>query len=125
VQSNAQLQAQTNALEGAITIPPRNEIERLENVMRSLVLTLLVLSGCTALPSSPPPEVDTRGPLPPSTRPAYNLAGYPAEFKDGYIDGCETAKGSQFGWKDPRRFEADKQYRQGWQDGNQICSAKR
>lgn len=92
--------------------------------MRYLILTLGVLTGCAGLPAASP-DVDTRGPLPPSTRPVYNLAGYPAEFKDGYIDGCETAKRTQFGWKDPRRFESDKQYRQGWVDGNQICTAKR
>jgi outer membrane biogenesis lipoprotein LolB len=92
--------------------------------MRHLIWAMVVLSGCSMLPSRSP-EVDTRGPLPPSTRPVYNLAGYPAEFKDGYIDGCETAKRTQFGWKDPKRFESDKQYRQGWQDGNQICGARR
>jgi hypothetical protein len=69
--------------------------------------------------------MDTRGPLPVSTRPAYNLAGYPQPFKDGYIDGCETAKGSAWGWKDESHFKTDAQYRLGWGDGFNLCHGKR
>ncbi len=55
-------------------------------------------------------------------RPAYNLAGYPPAVRDGYIDGCETAKKSEYGRKDAPRFAADGQYRMGWNDGFSICS---
>lgn len=64
------------------------------------------------------------GPLPPSTRPTYNLAGYPPAFKDGYIDGCETAKRTSYGFKDKQRFSADSQYRMGWNDGFSLCRGK-
>ena len=37
-------------------------------------------------------------------RPAYNLSGYPPAVRDGYIDGCETAKKSEYGRKDEKRF---------------------
>lgn len=51
---------------------------------------------------APDPVVKQRpsGPLPPSTRPTYNLAGYPKAAQEGYIDGCETAKQSAYGFKD-------------------------
>jgi len=87
------------------------------------VCALAALCGCSTLTSTPP-EVDTRGTLPAETRPVYNLAGYPPAFKDGYIDGCETAKGSRFGWKNPKRFESDAQYKQGWSDGFDICKKR-
>lgn len=57
-------------------------------------------------------------------RPAYNLAGYPPAVRDGYIDGCETARKSAFGRKDPKRFADDDRYRMGWNDGYSICSRK-
>lgn len=61
------------------------------------------------------------GPLPPSTRPAYNLSGYPPATKEGYIDGCETAKKTRWGYKDDARYSNDLQYRMGWDDGHTIC----
>ena len=65
------------------------------------------------------------GPPPPSTRPTYNLTGYSPAFKDGYIDGCETAKKTSYGLKDERRFSTDSQYRMGWNDGFSVCRGKR
>ena len=45
--------------------------------------------------ASPPTQGERpEGPLPPSTKPKYNLSGYPANTQQGYIDGCETAKNS-------------------------------
>lgn len=92
--------------------------------MRLIVVVFLVLmhTGCATKDfsrSSRPSE-----PLPPSTRPTYNLAGYPTAFKDGYIDGCETAKKTSYGFKDKRRFSKDKQYRMGWNDGFNLCLSK-
>ena len=55
-------------------------------------------------------------------RPAYNLAGYPPAARDGYIDGCETARKSEYGRKDEKQFGADARYRMGWNDGFSICS---
>lgn len=74
------------------------------------------------LPSSRP--LPSAAPLPPSARPTYNLTGYSPAFKDGYIDGCETAKKSSYGVKNERRFSSDNQYRMGWNDGFSLCRSK-
>jgi hypothetical protein len=42
--------------------------------------------------------------------------------RDGYIDGCETAKKTQYARKDAKRMAADAQYEMGWNDGFGICS---
>ncbi len=92
-----------------------------------VILIVLVLSGCATLEPTPtPPENIERpaGPLPPSTRPTYNLSGFPPATKEGYIDGCETAKKSEYGFKDLERYESDGQYRMGWDDGFDLCRAK-
>ena len=77
-----------------------------------------MVSGCamTGYPS---------GPLPPSTRPNYNLTGYPPAFKEGYTDGCETAKRTSYGRKDEHRYATDQQYRAGWDDSFSLCRGKR
>jgi hypothetical protein len=64
-------------------------------------------------------------PLASSTRPTYNLAGYRPAFKEGYIDGCETAKKSSYGLKDEKRFVEENQYRNGWKDGYNLCLGKK
>lgn len=78
-----------------------------------------------AKPSSsviqPKPTPRPVGPLPPSTRPTYNLSGFPPATKEGYIDGCETAKKTRWGYKDEVRYTNDLQYRMGWDDGHGIC----
>jgi hypothetical protein len=84
-------------------------------------------------PAKPVPEVEPApapmkrpaGPLPPSARPTYNLSGYPPATKEGYIDGCETAKKTRYGFKDEQRYRNDGQYRMGWDDGFAICKGKR
>ena len=93
---------------------------------------LLLAAGCGVLPSRPGPPPD-----PPETageakerrarasRPTYNLAGYPPGVREGYIDGCESAKGSPYARKDGKRFAADPQYAMGWNDGNAICGKKK
>lgn len=90
----------------------------------TVIVVFFALAGC-ALVTGPPGDSDNRGPLPASTKPVYNLSGYPPAFKDGYIDGCETAKGSSYSFRDERRFVADNQYRMGWSDGFDICRSKR
>ena len=116
--------------------------------MRAIAAILLVTTilGCTPTttsqkesqpvsPPSPPPSTSTPPPTstaPPSpspapqpTRPVYNLTGYSPSFKDGYIDGCETAKKTANGAKDEQRFAGDKQYRLGWNDGFSLCGRNR
>lgn len=85
----------------------------------------LLLAACAApMPVSrgdetPVQAAERRAKAP---RPAYNLAGYPPAARDGYIDGCETARNSPYGRKDAKRFAADARYRMGWNDGHSICS---
>ena len=91
------------------------------------IVFVLLAAGCATGPRLPPPEETpaqaqerrAKAPLP-----AYNLAGYPPAVREGYIDGCETAKKSDYGRKDDKRFAADPQYRMGWNDGLSICTKK-
>jgi len=109
-------------------------------ILRSMLGgAILLLSGCATQPypvsqPAPPaykpipdPAANQRpaGPLPPSARPAYNLTGYPPATREGYIDGCETAKQSAYAYKDAKRYIADGQYRMGWDDGFSICRKTR
>lgn len=101
-----------------------------------VLVAMVLLTGCSAIKlqepmqrkpmPAPDPIVQKRppGPLPPSTRPVYNLAGYPKAAQEGYIDGCETAKQSAYGFKDKKRFATDVQYQMGWNDGFSICRGK-
>jgi hypothetical protein len=51
-----------------------------------------------------------------------NLAGFPAEFRQGYSDGCSSAHGTPL--KDTQRFQGEGQYAQGWRDGFSICQKR-
>ena len=86
------------------------------------IMTILVIAGC-ASPSANK-KMKPSDPLASSTLPTYNLAGYRPAFKDGYIDGCETAKKSSYGLKDEKRFAEENQYRNGWKDGYNLCLGK-
>ena len=90
--------------------------------MRSIAACLLItaLAGCAATEQASS-SARSSEPVRPSAKPIYNLAGYPPAFKDGYTDGCETAKKSAYALKDKRRFANDKQYRLGWNDGFSLC----
>ncbi|HQZ46389.1 MAG TPA: hypothetical protein PK042_09735 [Usitatibacteraceae bacterium] len=87
----------------------------------------LFLASCALAPPAPPPEEtprqaqERRAKAP---RPVYNLAGYPPAVRDGYIDGCETAKNSEYGRKDEKRFARDARYRMGWNDGLSMCAVR-
>ncbi|HYC36729.1 MAG TPA: hypothetical protein VEC19_09925 [Usitatibacter sp.] len=91
----------------------------------------LVIAGCAAQPPAavirdkPENAAQAAERRAKASRPAYNLAGYPPAVREGYIDGCESAKGSQYARKDAKRFSADPQYSMGWNDGFGICGAKR
>ena len=100
-----------------------------------IVLSMLLLAnGCaTAPPQSPaavPPskgvetvqQGETRRAQ--AARPSYNLAGYPPAVRDGYIDGCESAKATPHARKDAGRMSSDPQYSMGWNDGFSICQKK-
>jgi len=97
--------------------------------MRRLAMLGLALAaaGCATAPvpvtpaAPAPPETYQGPPRAEAPRPQYNLAGYPPAFRDGYIDGCETARQSTYARKDAARFGGDAQYKTGWNDGNALC----
>ncbi len=94
------------------------------------MLVLLLAAGCAVAPRAPPPS-QPEAPAAAAERrqkaskPTYNLAGYPPAVREGYIDGCESAKKSEYARKDAKRMSADAQYSMGWNDGFGICAAKR
>jgi hypothetical protein len=66
-----------------------------------------------------------RAPIAPEHRPAganVNLSGFPPEFRQGYADGCSSAKGPRV--RDEARNREQPQYASGWRDGFDICSRK-
>ena len=93
------------------------------------LLSLLLLAGCATVIVPPPPSkpespVQALERRSQASRPTYNLAGYPPAVRDGYIDGCESAKRTQYARKDAKRFAEDGQYSMGWNDGFSICGKK-
>jgi hypothetical protein len=94
----------------------------------TILLTLLA-AGCALRPVQPPDKPETKIEAverrTKAARPAYNLAGYPPPVREGYIDGCESAKRSEFARKDGRRMAEDKSYAMGWHDGFSICGTKK
>ncbi len=92
------------------------------------VLLTLFAAGCAAVPPAPSPVEET--PREATERraraapPTYNLTGYPPAVREGYIDGCESAKMTTYARKDARRMSDDPQYSMGWNDGFSICKKK-
>ena len=87
---------------------------------------LLLVAGCAAVPQAPPPNqpetaAQAQQRREHAARPTYNLAGYPPAVKEGYIDGCESAKHTSYARKDAKRMDEDAQYAMGWNDGFSIC----
>jgi hypothetical protein len=95
----------------------------------TLILLTLLAAGCAVRPVQPPDKPETRTQAAErrtkAARPAYNLAGYPPPVREGYIDGCESAKRTEFARKDNRRMGEDKSYAMGWNDGFSICGKKK
>lgn len=88
----------------------------------------LLAAGCATRPFVPPSAPETRVQSEErraqAPKPAYNLAGYPPAVRDGYVDGCESAKRSAYARKDAQRMASDRQYAMGWNDGFAICAPK-
>ena len=80
--------------------------------MRKLCLLslLVLLFGCAGEPSIK------------KQSPSVNLSGYPAAFRDGYSDGCASARGGLR--RDEPRYKSDGQYALGWRDGYDICKTR-
>src|SRR3982751_3484592 len=101
--------------------------------MRRQVLplaALLLAAGCAVAPMAPPPDrpeapAAAQQRREQASRPTYNLTGYPPAVREGYIDGCESAKKTPYARRDAKRMDADGQYKMGWDDGFSICSKKK
>lgn len=90
---------------------------------------LLIAAGCAVgparpIPTAPESPAQAQERRAKASRPTYNLGGYPPAVRDGYIDGCESAKRTPYARKDASRFAADAQYAMGWNDGFSICGRK-
>lgn len=64
-----------------------------------------------------------------STADTMKEQGYPAAYAEGFEDGCHSGKkagGSYFDQfkKDVQRFNADKDYAQGWSDSYRQCETE-
>jgi hypothetical protein len=84
----------------------------------------LVVAGCVTTPVAPVP-VAPAAPLPRNAEPpppAVNLSGFPLPYRQGYADGCASAKAAER--KDANRFSGDPNYRTGWMDGIALCRKK-
>ncbi|MBS0299127.1 MAG: hypothetical protein JSR32_04200 [Proteobacteria bacterium] len=95
-----------------------------------IILFAVIVSACSTMPAKQQPLPGKKperpaGPLPQSAKPKYNLSGYPVNTQQGYIDGCETAKRTDWAFKDLNRYEKDGQYRMGWDDGFSLCNGKK
>ena len=95
-----------------------------------IISVALLAVACAAPPMAPPPNqpeapAAAQARRQQASRPTYNLTGYPPAVRDGYIDGCESAKKTQYARKDAARMKGDAQYEMGWNDGYSICGAKK
>ena len=72
-----------------------------------IIISAALVAGCAGHPA-PTPEA-----------PGVNLSGYPPAFRAGYADGCGSVNAARK--RDEARFKSDASYRQGWQDGYDIC----
>jgi len=92
-------------------------------------LLLALMLGACAMPAPGPARDAGSGASAPPTPanvepppPAVNLSGFPLPYRQGYADGCASAKGPER--KDGARFAADGNYRTGWADGMALCRKK-
>ncbi|HJQ62329.1 MAG TPA: hypothetical protein VJ834_05665 [Burkholderiales bacterium] len=93
-----------------------------------LGVTLALCAGCATQPRTsqlPRPTEPSTAPTQPSVQrpPPVNLSGYSPAFKQGYTDGCASARGSMR--RDDARFRSDNDYMMGWSDGNSVCRNRR
>ncbi len=84
----------------------------------SLALVILCGGCATTSPAAPPASNPAAAPAPPPV----NLQGFPLAYRQGFDDGCSTARGTER--KDGNRMGGDGNYRVGWFDGMSQCKAK-
>jgi hypothetical protein len=96
----------------------------------ALAAVAFAVAACAVAPPAPvapsKPETAQQGAdrRAKAAKPRYNLTGYPPAVREGYIDGCESAKRSPYARKDAARMSSDAQYSMGWNDGFSICKGK-
>jgi len=97
----------------ALPLPADRVPARALDAASALLLTaLLAACGTTGTGTG------TRAPSPQtSPPPAFNLAGYSAQYKRGHADGCAQRR-------DERLFRDDADYMMGWNDGRSVCGRK-
>lgn len=76
-----------------------------------MLLPVLLALGACAQPATP-------------ARPGINLSGFPPEFREGYSDGCNSARSLVGVKRDEARMKTDPQYAQGWRDGHDMCKPR-
>jgi len=85
-------------------------------------------AACATQPpsaSTPSSRSEPSASQPRAQRPApVNLSGYSPAFKQGYSDGCDSARGSTVR-RDDARYRSDNDYMMGWSDGNSVCRSRR
>jgi len=84
----------------------------------------MLVGACATAPVAPLPAPQAP-PLPRNAEPpppTVNLSGFPLPYRQGYADGCASAKGAER--KDGDRFAAEPNYRTGWMDGIALCRRK-
>ena len=89
---------------------------KLNYILLSTVAALVVGCATPQSESTPKPEIE---------EPQVNLAGYPPAFREGYIDGCNSARRNSDKIEDETRYKKDSMYAAGWRDGFDICSEKK
>lgn len=80
-----------------------------------LCVAAVIFAGCTSAPTQKPAAPGS----PAAAGAKANLSGFPPEFRQGYADGCASAKGPRV--RDDKRFSEQPQYASGWRDGLDIC----
>lgn len=77
-----------------------------------LACLLLLLSACAQQPPAKPRPAEA----------PINLSGYSPAFRQGFTEGCGTARGNER--RDEQRYAHDAQYARGWDDGRAICAKR-
>ena len=89
-------------------------------------LLAVLIAGCETTSPPPPtpsskPQVSQVEPGPQGSRKINrNLSGYSTAFKQGYVEGCESAESSRQRRNDSR-YKSDMDYSMGWNDGYSVC----
>lgn len=85
-------------------------------VRTTILIAALTLSGCV----TPAQMVE---------RHVAEVSAQPQAFRDGYRDGCTSGYAAANYYemrftKDARRYDSDRQYAGGWEDGFRVCRSR-